>query len=148
MRFLNRRIPQSIALLCFSLSAVAGGFYIELGNPSASKDAAAKNAFVVARLIGCNQPERGTVTATAEGIVNGKRQTIPVELKPLSTPGMFALSRSWPAEGKWVLHFAATHPDAGVTSTLVRVKGDNYERSGAKMAMRAATKPEIEELLN
>jgi hypothetical protein len=142
------RIWSAFALLLFSLPAMAGGFYVELGNPSASKDAAAKNAFAVARLIGCHQPERGSVTATAEGMVNGQRKSVPVKVIPLSTPGMFALAQNWPAEGKWVLHVAANHPEiTGSTTTLVRVKGNSYDRASAKMVMRPATKAEIEAFL-
>lgn len=142
------KILSAFALLLFSLPAMAGGFYVELGNPSASKDAAAKNAFAIARLIGCHHPERGNVTATAEGVVNGQRKSVPVNVVPLSTPGMFALAQTWPAEGKWVLLVAGNHPEInGTTSTLVRVKGGDYDRASAKMVMRPATKAEIDAFL-
>lgn len=144
MRFLS-----VLALFCLSLPALAGGFYIELGTPSASKDGLAKDAFVVARLTGCHQPERGTLTATAEGIVNGKRQTITAKVTPLSTPGMFAVAQTWPTEGTWMLHLAATHPEWNVaTSTLVKVDAKSFVRASAKMANRSATKSEIESFLH
>lgn len=144
MRFLS-----VLMLFCLSLPALAGGFYIELGTPSASKDVLAKDAFVVARLSGCHQPERGAFTATAEGIVDGKRVTIPAKVTPLSTPGMFAVTRNWPSEGKWMLLLAATHPDFdATTSTLVKVDGKSFNRSGAKMVARNVSKTEIESFLH
>lgn len=142
------RIMQTLALLFLSLPAMAGGFYIELANPSASKDAGAQNAFLVARLTGCHQPERGNLRATAEGIVNGKRQTIPVEVSTLAKTGMFAVQQSWPSEGQWILHLTATHPDVdATTTTLVKVNGKTFERKGAKHVMRAATPAEVSAFL-
>ncbi|MCW5963727.1 MAG: hypothetical protein KIT83_06800 [Bryobacterales bacterium] len=143
------RLLQVITLLCACLPAFAGGFFIELANPSASKDPATAKAFLVARLIGCHQPEKGTIKAKAEGLVAGRRISVPVEVSPLSTSGMFAVTRTWPSEGSWVLHLTGIHPDVDVkTTTLVKVRGTSYERGSAKLMMRPATAEEISSLLH
>ncbi len=143
------RFVQTLSLLLMSLPAIAGGFFIELGNPSASKDPAAKNAFLLARLTGCHQPERGTLQGTAEGFVNGKRQSIPVKVSVLAKTGMFAVQQTWPTEGQWVLHLSATHPNVDATATtLVKVEGKEFHRGSAKYIPRAATAAEVDAYLH
>lgn len=128
---------------------LAGGFYLELGSPSANKDPKAKGAVLVARLTGCHEPAKGTLEGTAEGFVNGKRETVQLKTIALSEPGMYAVARQWPAEGKWVVHLTATHPTHKVpTSMLVRVNGDSFERKDAKFAMRALTPAEVQSMLD
>ncbi len=142
------RFIQVLSLILLSLPAMAGGFYIELGNPSANQEATSKNAFLVARLTGCHQPERGTLQGTAEGFVNGKRQSIPVKVAPLPKTGMFAVQQTWPAQGLWVLHLTATHPNVdATTTTLVKVEGKEFQRTTAKHIPRAATVAEVNAFL-
>lgn len=143
MRFL-----RSLALLVLAVPAFAGGFYIELHNPTDSAKAVAKDPVLVARLVGCHQPEKGKLIATAEGTVDGKRQSLPVTLVPLSTPGAYAVERSWPEKGTWVIHLAGSHPQfAAGNSTLVKVSGAGFDRASAKFANRPATRAEIESFL-
>jgi hypothetical protein len=142
------RFIQTLSLLLLSLPAIAGGFYIELGTPSASKETAARDASLVARLTGCHQPERGTLRGTAEGVVNGKRQSIPIKVAALPKTGMFAVQQTWPKEGQWVLHLTATHPGVeATTTTLVKVNGKDFERGSAKYFPRAATAAEVNAFL-
>jgi hypothetical protein len=44
-----------------------------------------------------------TVTGTAEGIVNGKRQSMALDIRPGSQPGMYVVRWQRPAVGRWVL---------------------------------------------
>ena len=48
-------------------------------------------------------PQVGDLTASAEGIVNGSRQTITVRLDATSQPGVFAVRKQWPSEGTWLV---------------------------------------------
>lgn len=124
----------------------AGGFWLELGNPSATKDPAAKNAALIVRAIGCGEPSKAEITATAEGLVDGQRKSIPVKLVPLSEHGVFAAERSWPATGKWVLHFRGNYLSR-VTSTVTQVlPGGELKRPG-KMVMNGATEAEIDAMV-
>jgi len=43
------------------------------------------------------------LTGTAEGIVDGRRRSIPVELTATGRPGTYAVARNWPAEGHWII---------------------------------------------
>ncbi len=128
---------QAISRICalaMVMPLIGGGFYLELGTPSANHDPKAKGAVVVARFSGCHQPEKGILTATAEGFVAGKREVIPLKTVVLSSPGQYAIAKQWPAEGKWALKLVGTHPDfAGATTTIVRVNGDSFDRASVVM---------------
>jgi len=44
-----------------------------------------------------------TVTGTAEGVVNGKRQSMALDIRPGSQAGMYVVRWQRPAVGRWVL---------------------------------------------
>ena len=143
MKLLNRLIAIGVVM-----PLLGGGFWLELGSPSASSDPKARGAVVVARFIGCHEPEKAVLTGTAEEVVQGKRQTVILSPVALSTPGLYAIARTWPAEGRWVLKLEGRYaPMSIVTSTLVNVTGDSYERKGAVMKPGVADADAIEAML-
>lgn len=126
--------------------AFAGGFWMELGNPGANAEAKAKGAVLIARVTGCHDPAKATVTATAEGIVNGKRQSVTLKPVALSTPGMYAFTREWPAEGKWVVKLVGIDNDR-TTSAVARMDSNGFDRASAKYFPRLPTASEVEAVL-
>ncbi|HJQ22792.1 MAG TPA: hypothetical protein VKA60_02675 [Blastocatellia bacterium] len=102
------------ALLAGATSVFAGGFQLAVEAPEAGKTSL-KDAALIVRTFGCMQPADANVTVTAEGIVNGHRQTLPVEMRG-DEKGVYSIRQQWPAEGKWVLVMTgALH---GMTSTV------------------------------
>ena len=95
-------------------SVFAGGFQISVKAPDATQ-MSMKDAVLVVRTFGCMQPADANVTITAEGTVNGRRQSVPVELHADAT-GVYAIRQQWPSEGKWVLVLTGTLH--GMTSTV------------------------------
>jgi hypothetical protein len=139
---------NKIFAIALALPLFAGGFYLELGSPSASSDPKAKGAVVLARFTGCHEPEKASLIATAEGMVAGKRQSIPLQAVALSTPGVYAITKQWPAEGKWVLKLVGRYPvGPGVTTTLVRLAGDGYDRGNMVMKAGAVDTNALESML-
>jgi hypothetical protein len=143
------RILSKALLALPVLSLLAGGLRVEVGNPAAHPEAKAQGAALVARITACQSPEKTSLTATAEGMVNGKRQTIALRAIPLSTPGTFAITREWPAEGNWAVKLVATNPDyknyaAGV---LVRMEANGFEWGGVQHFYHAPTPAEVEAAL-
>jgi hypothetical protein len=101
-------------LLVLSMLAAplfAGTLALEIGNPSANPEAMAKHAVLVARMTACTSPEKTTVTASAEGIVDGVRKSIPLKIVSLSSAGTYAVMREWPAKGTWAVRIVTTNPD-------------------------------------
>lgn len=109
------RLTFVLTMLTAALSW-AGGFWLELGNPTASKDPQAKGAIAIVRAVGCHEPQKAKVTAVAEAFINGKMETRPVELVALSTPGMFAVKPLPQKEGTWVIQVTGEY--LGVTRTV------------------------------
>jgi hypothetical protein len=125
---------------------LAGGFYLQLGNPEANAEARKANAVVVIQAAGCHDPATAEVTATATGVVDGKRQTIPLKVTKLSGAGMFALTQQWPKEGKWVIEITGKNPGQ-FTNTLVTAGPGGVDRLHAKFDMKPFTKADVESML-
>jgi hypothetical protein len=86
-------------------AAVAGGFHVALELPTSQTDARLKDAVLIVRPGGCIDVSQAVLRATAEGLVNGQRRSIPVKLTPAG-PGVYAVTRQWPTEGTWMLVIA------------------------------------------
>jgi hypothetical protein len=92
----------AIALL-IQPAAFAGGFQLEIEAPSPKMaEPGMKDVAFLVRTFGCRVPANANLSGHAEGIVNGKRQSHPVQLK-LTTTGVYAVSRQWPSGGSWVV---------------------------------------------
>ena len=103
---------------------------------------------LVLRAAGCHEPEKATVTATATGVVSGKRQSIPLKLTKLSEPGTYALAQQWPKEGKWVIEMSAKDGNR-MTFTMASAGPDGIDRLHAKQSLeKPFSKSEVESMLD
>ena len=82
--------------------AVAGDFWVSVEASHSSRPGLAGQAVLVVRPAGCHEPENATITATAEGLVNGQRKSLPLKLSAIS-PGVYEISRQWPSQGAWIV---------------------------------------------
>src|SRR5262249_55923068 len=108
----------SLFLLTLSLIepiALAGGFQLAVDTPRAGGERL-KDAVLVVRTFGCHQPADAKLTAKAEGIVEGKRDSVPVQLTPTDT-GVYAIKQQWPAQGSWVIVITGNYNS--MTSSLM-----------------------------
>lgn len=109
-------------LLAIASPALGGGFQLSVETPGGAADPRLKDVVLIARTFGCHQPADAKLSATAEGLVNGNRKTMPVELHPIAS-GVLAIKQQWPSEGKWVL--ALTGSYNGMTSSVLVELGAN-----------------------
>jgi hypothetical protein len=138
-----------VIALCTAMSLVAGGFALQLGKPSTNPEAQAKNAVLVVRGYACVAPEKTTVSAIAEGIVNGKHQSIPLKLVPLSGESTYALTRQWPTEGKWVITLVEANPRFNLRpSAIVKVDGNSIDWAGITRFSGPPSTEQVEAALN
>lgn len=128
------RMPLAAALALVG-QLFAGGFWLQLGNPEASAEARKSGAVVTIKAVGCHDPATAQVTATAIGMVDGKRQTISLKVTPLSETGMFALSQQWPKEGRWVIELTGRNGEQ-FTNTLIAAGPEGLDRVHAKADMK------------
>jgi hypothetical protein len=82
--------------------ALAGDFWISVESSHSSRPGMSGQAVLVVRPSGCHEPQDATITATAEGIVNGQRRSVPLRLVAIS-PGVYEIAREWPSQGSWVV---------------------------------------------
>jgi hypothetical protein len=138
------------ALSILAAPLFAGALLLEIGNPAGNQEALAKQAVLVARITACHSPEKTTVTATAEGLVNGARSSIPLKVISLSTAGMFAVAREWPEQGTWAVKMIATNPDYKdyATSVVIPMQKSLVQLSTVKHYSHAATSAEVSAALN
>src|SRR5712691_664425 len=122
--------------------AVAGGFFLTIGNPVAANAPQAKGAVLVVRPDGCNEPAKARITGTAEGMVNGARRSVPLKLVALPTPGVYAVNREWPAEGVWVVNLTGVNLGA-TTSAIVPIGPKGFVRESSKFMAGTASEVEI-----
>jgi hypothetical protein len=128
----------------------AGALLLEVGNAASNPEALQSHAVLVARITACHSPGKTTVSATAEGVSGGVRQSIPLKVIPLSTAGTFAVTREWPEGGTWAIKMVATNPDYKdyATSVVVPVHNDSVQLSAVKHYFRAPTDAEVSLALN
>jgi hypothetical protein len=134
-----------LGALALAAQLNAGGLTLTLGSPEANSEAKAANAVLTARVLGCHEPADAKVTGTAIGIVDGRRETIPLKLTALRVPGMYALTRQWPAQGSWVIHLTAEL--GGVASVLVPAGPGGVDRYAAKHMRGRPPADQIEAML-
>lgn len=137
----------SAVLLAAPLSA--GALLLQVADPRTSIEAQAQHAVVMAQMTACHSPEKTLVSATAEGILAGKRTTLPLKVIKLSTPGMFAVRREWPSEGVWAVRMVATNPEYKdyATGVVVPVGKNSWRRAGAKQFFHAPTDEDVNSAL-
>lgn len=82
---------------------LAGPPWISIESPPNPFNSETKGALLVARVYHHGEAAFYPLTGTAEGMVNGKRQTLKLDFTATSTPGMYSLRFSKPAEGSWIL---------------------------------------------
>ena len=68
-------------------------------------------------------PARAALEGRAEGSVNGQRQTLPLTFQDRGE-GVYALTQSWPREGRWALVITGRNRGQQATA-LVRIGEDN-----------------------
>jgi hypothetical protein len=142
----SRKFVLPAAVLVLVGQLLAGGFYLQLGNPEASAEARQANAVLTIKATGCHDPATATLSATAVGMVNGKRQKIPLQVTQLSEVGMFALTQQWPKDGKWVIELVARNGEQ-FTNTLVTAGPSGIDRLHAKWDMKAFPAAAVDAML-
>ena len=123
----------------------AGTLVLEAEDPGANPEAQTRHAVVVAHTSACQSPDKTIVTATAEGLVAGQRQTIPLKVIALSKAGTYAVAHEWPREGKWIVKLVATNPQYPnyATAVTVPITGNRFSNTATKQFRHAPTPDEV-----
>ena len=105
---MRSKLLRSFALvsaltLSVSSAAHAGPPWIAIEYPANPFDQATRGGYLTVRTYHHGEIMAKTVTGTAEGIVDGKRQSMKLDIRPGPRPGMYIVFWQKPAAGRWVL---------------------------------------------
>lgn len=153
MSVIRQLIAAASALALFATASAAGTmFRIEIGSTAALgmnkkfKDSP-KKLVVAVRAVVCEDLATVRITGTAEGLVNGTRQSLPLTLTAVDpAAAVYAIAQQWPQEGTWVLHLkgSCSTPKADA-STLVAVTRGTFLRDKSQVLREPATPKQIED---
>lgn len=101
----------------------AGAPWISLEAPANPMDPATRDAAFVVHAYYHESPAAFPVSGTAEGLVDGQRRTIELDVRPTSRSGVYAVQPNWPDDGHWVLKLTTNRDDSAVT--LIAALGPN-----------------------
>jgi len=106
-------------------ASLFGPPWISIESPPNPHDRATRGALLVVRTYHHGDQVDQGVRGTAEGLEGTERRTVKLDFQKASQPGVYALRRQWPAEGRWVLVISTGgSTDAGDGATaLVSLDG-------------------------
>lgn len=121
----------------------AADFSLTIGSPvAAGLVKKVKDSVFAVRLEQCEDTAKSQITGTAEGIVNGARKSVPVQLASAS-PNVFLVQETWTGEGAWVVILKATCADAKA-GAIVAISRGGFIRESTKTFSRFATAAEVD----
>jgi hypothetical protein len=134
-----------LAIFTLALPLLAGALRLEVSDVGANPEAKLKHGVLVVRTTACHEPEKTTISATAEGIVDGARKSIPLRMIPLATAGTFAVTREWPGQGVWAIKVTATNPEykSYATGLVVPVEKDSPRLAAVQHYSHPATDSDV-----
>jgi hypothetical protein len=133
-----------LLILAWVAIVPAGGFQLEVEAVGSSTDPQLKGAVLIVRTYGCRIPRDAKLVGTAEGLVKGQRQSLPIRFTPTST-GVYAIKQQWPTEGVWVL--AITGYYGGITSSALVEMEPESKSPRVQIVQRKLHPDEIETAL-
>ena len=120
--------PAAAALVLSAMITTAGWAgppWISIEYPSNPHDVSTRGAFFTLHTYHHAIPMQFKPSGTAEGLVNGRRQSLPLEITEGSLPGTYAVKFTPAREGAWVLAINAGNGNDGfgIMVTLNRQGG-------------------------
>jgi len=100
-----RTVALIAGLSALASPAFAGPPWISAEFPANPHDTSTRGAFLLVHTYHHGTPTQFPLTGTAEGLVNGRRQTVRLEIVATSKPGVYAVRFKPQGGGAWVLAF-------------------------------------------
>lgn len=111
----------TLASLVVAGVAVAGPPWIAIEYPANPHDPGTRGAFLTVRTYHHGDLTAFDISGTAEGLVNGQRQSGRLDIRRLSRAGTYAVHWRKPAQGSWALVISTTREGAAMASALVDI---------------------------
>jgi hypothetical protein len=130
----NHRVSARLAglavalVLILSSTAFAGPPWLSIELPANPYDRQTRGSIAIVRTYHHGVPMQLQVLGTAEGLIDGERVSLPLELIATSSTGVYALKGELPGRGVWVLVVRGGAEGNGVTA-IVEVGPDGSVRA-------------------
>ena len=102
-------------------TAIAGPPWIAIEYPVNPHDPNTRGAFCTVRTYHHGDLMSYEISGTAEGLVNGKRESIRLDIRRLPQAGMYAVRWQKPAQGNWALVISTARDGHYMASALIDV---------------------------
>ena len=109
--------------LIFAGALAAGPPWIAIEYPANPFDPGTRGAFLTVRTYHHGDLMAFDISGTAEGLVNGKRESVRLQISRLPQAGMYAVRWQKPAQGTWALLISTTRDGQHMASALVSIDG-------------------------
>ena len=117
-------LAAGCAALLVSPALAKGPPWISIELPANPYDQTTRGAFLLVHAFHHGTHMGYVVTGTAEGIVNGSRQSMTLQFTETSREGVHALKRTWPQEGTWTLVIKANQGPDDLATAVVELGPD------------------------
>lgn len=108
----------AMLVLVVATTALAGPPWLSIELPANPYDRLTRGAIALVRTYHHGGPIQLQVRATAEGLIDGERVSLPLELVATGATGLYALRGDLPARGAWVLVVHGGAEGEGVTAIV------------------------------
>jgi len=131
-----------VPALCLVLTATSVGAarsshfksppWLSVESPVNPYDPATRDAsFLVRAMVREGTTSVADLSGSAEGLVDGKRQSVALRFEPTARPDVYAVRRQWPAGGAWVVRVTLLRAVTAIVS---------LDAAGAVSAVRVPTR--------
>ncbi len=107
--------------LAAAAAAIAGPPWISIEYPVNPHDPNTRNAYLTVRVYHHGDLVNNDIGGTAEGLVDGKRQSVKLDIKRLPQTGVYAVYWKKPASGHWALLISTSNEGHFLASALVDI---------------------------
>ena len=107
--------------LTLAAAAYAGPPWISIELPANPHHATTRDATMLVRAYHHSNALNAALTGTAEGIVDGKRVSLPLELRRTNQVGVYAVNTPLPKGGTWILAVTVSESETSTATALVTV---------------------------
>ena len=122
LRSLKHRFAlAAILTVAVSTVALSGPPWIAVEYPVNPHDPNTRGAFMTVRTYHHGDLMAYDISGTAEGLVNGRRQSAKLDIRRLPQAGMYAVRWQKPADGSWAIVIATTRDGTHMASVLVDI---------------------------
>jgi hypothetical protein len=118
---LRRLALVAVLSIAAATAAFAGPPWISIESPVNPHDPNTRNAYLTVRVYHHGDLVNNDIAGTAEGLVNGKRQSMKLDIRRLPQTGVFAVYWKKPAAGHWALLISTSNEGHFLANALVDV---------------------------